>query len=190
MRQIRLAQTTDAPAIQAIYAPIVRDTVISFEYEVPSVAEMQRRIQDVLVMRPWLVFESEGRVQGYAYARPYRERAAYAWGVEAGIYVDGAAQKRGIGRQLYATLFDVLRALGYYQVWASATVPNEASERLHAGMGFELVGRFPAAGYKFGQWHDSVFWRLPLRELPAVAPPIGNINDLVKTAEWRWLTSE
>ena len=190
MKPIRLARPTDAPLIQAIYAPIVRDTAISFEYEVPTISEMERRIADVLAVRPWLVFESDGAVLGYAYARPYRERAAYAWGVETGIYVDVAAQKRGIGRQLYGALFDVLRALGYYQVWASATVPNESSERLHARMGFELVGRFPAAGYKFGRWHDSVFWRLALRELPAVAPPIGNINDLVKTAEWRWLTSE
>ena len=190
MNPIRLARPTDAPAIQAIYAPVVRDTAISFEYEVPSVREMQRRIEEVLAVRPWLVFESDGGVLGYAYARPYRERAAYAWGVEAGIYVDTAAQQRGIGRRLYGTLFDVLRALGYCQVWASATVPNESSERLHACMGFELVGRFPAAGYKFGRWHDSVFWRLPLRELPAEAPPIGNINDLVKTARWRWLTRE
>lgn len=188
MNPCRLARIADAPALQAIYAPIVRETAISFEYEVPTVAEMARRIADVLERRPWLVYEAGGRVIGYAYARPYRERAAYAWGVEAGIYVDAGAQKRGVGQQLYGTLFDVLRALNYVQVWASATVPNEASERLHARMGFELVGRFPAAGYKFGQWHDSVFWRFPLRELPAVAPPIGDINELVKTMEWAWLT--
>ena len=188
MNPIRLATPADAPAIQAIYAPIVRDTPISFEYDVPTVAEMERRIRDVLARRPWLVYASEGRVLGYAYARTFRERAAYDWGVEAGIYVDAGAQKRGIGQQLYATLFDVLRALNYCQVWASATVPNESSERLHARVGFEFVGRFPKAGYKFGKWHDSVFWRYALRDFPDHPEPIGNVNDLVQTKEWAWLT--
>jgi L-amino acid N-acyltransferase YncA len=187
MNPCRLASLEDAPAIQGIYAPIVRDTPISFEYDVPTVSEMERRIAEVLQRRPWLVYEEGGQVLGYAYARTFRERKAYDWGVEAGIYVDGSAQKRGIGQQLYSVLFDVLRALNYCQVWASATVPNESSERLHARMGFEFVGKFPKAGYKFGRWHDSVFWRRALREFPEQPEAIGNVNDLVKAAEWAWL---
>jgi L-amino acid N-acyltransferase YncA len=188
MHHCRLAKLTDATAIQAIYAPIVAETPISFEYEVPDVAEIERRMQKVMASRPWLVYETGGQVLGYAYASTFRERAAYNWGVEVSIYVHANAHKRGIGQQLYTTLFDVLRALNYCQVYAGATVPNESSERLHARMGFELIARFPSAGYKFGKWHDTVFWRLPLRDFPEPAPEIGNINELVKTAEWEWLT--
>jgi L-amino acid N-acyltransferase YncA len=187
MNHCRLAQFADAPAIQGIYAPVVRDTAISFEYEPPGVDEIARRMRKVMASRPWLVYEAERQVLGYAYANTFRERAAYDWGPEVSIYVRDDAQGRGIGRELYATLFDLLRALNYCQVWAGATYPNESSERLHKAMGFELVGRFPAAGYKFGKWHDTVFWRLALRDFPAEAPAIGNINELIQTAEWSWL---
>jgi phosphinothricin acetyltransferase len=188
MGTIRLARPGDAAEIRAIYAPIVRDTAISFEYEVPSVAEIEQRIARVLAAKPWLVHEEEGRVLAYAYASVFRERAAYNWSTEVSIYVDSSAQGRGIGRQLYATLFDVLRALGFQQAIAGATMPNAASERLHLNMGFTQVAHFPAVGYKFGRWHDTIFWALTLGPCPAAAPAIININELVQTAEWAWLT--
>lgn len=184
----RLARPQDAPQIHAIYAPVVRDTPISFEYEVPTVQEMAGRISKVLERRPWLVHEQDGVVLAYAYATSFRDRAAYDWGVEVSIYVHRDAQHRGIGRALYAQLFEVLRALNYCQAVAGATLPNPASERLHESMGFHELGRYPAAGYKFGRWHDVIFWYRQLRQLPAEAPPIVNINELIQTNEWAWLT--
>jgi phosphinothricin acetyltransferase len=188
MSECRLARLSDAAQIQAIYAPVVRDTPISFEYEPPDVAEIERRMAKVLASKPWLVYDEAGVVLGYAYASTFRERQAYDWGAEVSIYVHAEAQQRGIGRDLYATLFDVLRALNYCQVIAGATVPNPSSERLHESMGFKLAAHFPAIGYKFGRWHDTKFWYLTLRERPQVAPAIMNINELTETAEWAWLT--
>ena len=188
MQQCRLATSADADQIQAIYAPIVHHTAISFEYEVPSVEEMASRIRHVLQVRPWLVYEAGGEILGYSYATTYRDRAAYSWGVEVSIYMRQDMRQRGLGSALYATLFDVLRAQNYCRVVAGATVPNASSERLHARLGFQLIGRYPAAGYKFGSWHDVVFWFLPLCPLPSVAPALVNINELTKTGEWAWLT--
>ena len=190
MSRIRLARPADAHAILAIYAPIVRETAISFEYNVPDTAEIEARIRKVLTRYPWLVYEEHERVLGYAYASAFRERAAYQWTAEASIYVHPAGHGRGIGRKLYATLFDVLRAQGFAQVVAGATVPNESSERLHLGLGFRQVAHFPAVGYKFGRWHDTVFWSLPLRPPGEPARDVININDLIETAEWSWLRSE
>lgn len=187
MNECRLAKITDAPAIRAIYEPIVRDTAISFEYEVPTLEEMEARMRKVLDFRPWLVYETGGEVLGYAYGSTFRERRAYDWGVEVSIYVRPDAHGRGIGRTLYATLFDVLRAQNYCQAIAGATMPNEGSERLHRSMGFSEIARFPNIGYKFGRWHDVVFWSLRLRELPEVAPQLINIHELTKTSEWAWL---
>jgi L-amino acid N-acyltransferase YncA len=124
MSRCRLARLSDAPQIQAIYAPIVRDTPISFEYEPPDVAEIERRMSKVLASRPWLVREEAGVVQGYAYASTFRERQAYDWGVEVSIYVHPTAHGRGMGRSLYATLFDVLRptrrARSCMKAWVSS----------------------------------------------------------------------
>lgn len=187
MNACRLARPTDAPAIQAIYAPIVRDTPISFELEVPSVEEMLSRMEKVLESRPWLIYEEGGEVLGYSYATTFRDRPAYNWGTEVSIYVRPDVHRRGVGRHLYQTLFDVLRAQNYFCAVAGATVPNASSERLHDAMGFQLIGRYPAAGYKFGAWHDVVFWFKRLRELPSHPQELININELSRTAEWKWL---
>ena len=188
MNACRLARPADAAQILAIYAPIVRETAISFEAEPPGLAEMAGRMEKVLQIRPWLVLEDGGEVLGYSYATTFRERAAYDWGVEVSIYMRADVRGRGLGRGLYRTLFDVLRAQNYCRVVAGATLPNASTERLHTSLGFQAIGRYPAAGYKFGQWHDVMFWYLPLRPLPEVAPQLININELVKTTEWAWLT--
>jgi L-amino acid N-acyltransferase YncA len=190
MNACRLAQPADADAIQAIYAPVVRDTAISFEYEAPDTAEIARRMHKVQAARPWLVYRAGDGVLGYAYATTFRERQAYDWGIEVSVYVRADVRGRGVGKTLYATLFDVLRALNYCQVIAGATLPNEQSERLHESFGFTRVGVFPSIGYKFGRWHDVVFWALALRDFPATAPSLINVNELVKRPEWQWLTSE
>jgi len=90
---IRLATEQDGHSIQAIYAPIVRDTVTSFELDIPTVAEMQARIRETLKSKPWLVYENGGEVIGYVYATKHRERAAYQWSVDVSAYVS-ANQRR------------------------------------------------------------------------------------------------
>ena len=73
---IRLATAHDATGVQAIYAPIVRDTAISFELEPPSVEEMGRRIEATLQHMPWLVCERRGEALGYVYPSQHRTRQA------------------------------------------------------------------------------------------------------------------
>jgi L-amino acid N-acyltransferase YncA len=159
---IRAATLDDAAAIAAIYAPYVRDTVISFETVPPDEAQMAERIQKILPGLPWLVHEAGGRVTGYAYAGPHRERAAYRWSVDAGIYLDGGAHRQGIGTALYATLLAALRLQGYHRVYGGITLPNAASVGLHEAQGFRPIGIYPEVGYKFGAWRDVGWWGLDL----------------------------
>jgi phosphinothricin acetyltransferase len=181
---IRLATPADAAAVLAIYAPIVVETPISFEWEVPSVAEMASRIRTVLRDRPWLVYERAGELLGYVYASTFRERFAYRWSTEVSVYIHTDARGRGLGRTLYSALFGGLRLQGYCTAIAGATVPNAATESLHASMGFTEIGRFPAAGFKFGQWHDVVFWRLLLRPLPDRPDELIPLNEIIGTEDW------
>src|SRR6267378_2349347 len=99
--RIRLATLADANEIARIYAPFCSETAISFEDAAPSVDEMARRVQQVLPCLPWLVFEGEGAVLGYAYAGGHRERPAYRWSVDTTVYVAPQAQREGVGRRLY-----------------------------------------------------------------------------------------
>ena len=176
---IRLARPADAPAIQRIYAPYCTDTAISFEVEPPDAAEIEKRIAKTLAILPWLVAEDAGSLLGYAYASLHRERAAYRWSVDAAIYVAQDAHRRGLGRALYAPLFDLVRRQGYAQVYAGITLPNAGSVGLHEAMGFVPVGVFRNVGYKLGRWHDVGWWQLalgPLEEDPAEPVPITRID--------------
>ena len=172
--QIRTAHPDDAPAILAIYAPIVEHTAISFELSAPDEPEMRRRIQATLPRLPWLVGEdAQGAVNGYVYASPFRERAAYQWAVEVTAYVRADCRGQGVGRRLYERLFVLLQELGYHQAVAGITLPNEASVGLHEALGFVPVARYPAVGYKHGAWRDVGYWQKALQRVDAAtgAPP-------------------
>jgi L-amino acid N-acyltransferase YncA len=170
---IRLATSADAPAIAAIYAPIVRDTAISFEVDPPSEHEMAGRIASVLPLAPWLVCVDPDGVIGYAYASKHRERAAYRWCVDASVYVHERARRRGVARGLYTSLFALLRRQGFYAAHAGITLPNAASVGVHEAMGFRAIGVYPAVGFKSGAWHDVGWWQLVLRERGGEpAPPL------------------
>lgn len=166
---IRLATAGDAAAIAAIYAPYVRDTVISFETEPPDAAEMARRLGAIGERFPWLVAADAQGLLGYAYAGEHRSRAAYRWDVDVAVYLDPRARRRGIGRALYRQLFALLRAQGYVNAYAGIALPNAASVGLHEALGFVPVGVYRDVGYKNGGWHDVGWWGLRLREPPT--PP-------------------
>lgn len=166
--RVRVATGDDAAAIAAIYAPIVRDTPISFELEPPDVESMRRRVLDTLTLRPWLVGERDGVLLGYAYAASHRERAAYQWCVETSVYIAAAARRQGVGRALYAELLPLLVRQGYVHAYAGVTLPNAASVGLHESLGFLPVGVYRHIGFKFGAWHDVGWWDLVLT---GAAPP-------------------
>src|SRR5262249_14157734 len=145
-------------------APYVLENSTSFETELPDVKVIEGRIQNLQRQYPWLVFEADGKVLGYAYGCPHRERAAYQWSVETSVYIDRAAQRCGVGRALYRSLFEVLRRQGYANLYAGITLPNAASVGLHEAMGFSRVGVFSRVGFKFGQWHDVIWLQQCLSE--------------------------
>jgi len=161
---VRDAGAEDGAACAAIYAPYVRDTAISFELEPPGAAEMAARIAASSAGHAWVVLERDGAVAGYAYGARLHPRPAYRFSCEVSVYVDAARRGAGAGRALYAALFERLVARGMRNAVAGMTVPNEASERLHLGMGFRLVGAYRNVGYKLGRWHDVAYFQRELLE--------------------------
>lgn len=154
---IRPACPEDAAAILEIYAPYVRETNISFEYEVPTLEEFTQRVRDISSLHPYLVWEENGKLLGYAYAHPYAPRPAYQWGAELTIYLRQGVTHRGMGSTLYGALFDLLRLQGVRTVYGCITAENHPSVAMHRALGFAEGGLFRNAGYKFGRWLD-VLW--------------------------------
>jgi len=145
---IRNATLADAPRILEIYAYYVEHTVITFEYDVPSLAEFEDRMRAVMQKYPYLVIERDGRIEGYAYAHAFVGRAAYDWAAELTIYLDHDARRGGLGRALYA-------CIGYPQAEDEYLTKNSA--QFHEHLGFTLAGTFHNCGYKFGRWYDMIW---------------------------------
>jgi phosphinothricin acetyltransferase len=155
---IRVATARDAGEVLAIYAPNVTETFISFELAPPNEDEMRSRILATLATHPWLVMERDGRVAGYAYASPHRERLAYRWSTDVSCYVHPLARGLGVGKALYLKLIELLVAQGFVNAYAGIALPNEASVRLHESVGFTPLAVYRAVGFKHGAWRDVGWW--------------------------------
>lgn len=162
--RIRPARPDDAEAVAAIYAPIVRDTPISFEIEPPDADEMRQRFASSRGRTPWLVCTEADALLGYAYAAPHRLRPAYRWSVDVSVYVHENARSRGVGAGLYAALLPILRIQGFHRAYAGITLPNAASVGLHESAGFAALGVYRRVGFKCNVWHDVGWWDCALAE--------------------------
>lgn len=159
---IRVAEARDVGRMLEIYAPYVRDTTVSLEYDPPSLDEFAARFDRISRRYPWIVAEAEGRVTGYAYADLALSRAAYQWDADLSIYLEPAARGEGTGGRLYDCLEAVMAALGYRNLYALVTAGNAPSCRFHERRGYALLGVLDRAGYKFGAWHDLNWYGLHL----------------------------
>lgn len=168
MTVIRLARANDdADAIASIYRPYVEGSRISFEEQAPDGPEMRTRMGSPF--HPWLIFEADNRVLGYASSSPYHRRPAYRWTVETSIYLASEAQGRGIGRQLLSRLIDLLTRQAYVTAIAAIALPNAVSIMLHQRLGFVAAGTYRRVGFKLGKWTDVSLWQRDLA--PRTAAP-------------------
>lgn len=160
---IRPATCADAEAMASLYNPYILETSISFEEAIVSAEEFAQRVIKVQQAGlPWLVYEREGDIVGYAYATKWRERSAYRSSVESSIYLRRGESGKGYAQQLYGALIEQLRTLDVHAVIGGIAQPNEASVRLHEKLGFERVAMFRQVGRKFDRWIDVGYWQLLL----------------------------
>ncbi|MEN6596122.1 MAG: N-acetyltransferase family protein [Clostridiaceae bacterium] len=179
---IRRARESDAEELLAIYAPYVTDTPVTFEYEVPSLAEFTGRIRSVSADYPYLVCERGGKIAGYAYAHRYKERAAYQWDAELSVYLEGGSRGRGLGKSFYTALMELLPLQNVKNVYGCVLCPNESSERLHDSLGFSRVGVFRSTGYKCGAWRDVVWFEKQIAPYDSEPEPFRSIQTVDRDA--------
>ena len=182
---IRMVTVEDAEEILSIYAPYVTDTAITFEYDVPSVAEFSWRIRDTLQMYPYIVALEDHRILGYAYASAFKERAAYNWAVETTVYLKQDYRGKGVGKRLYLTLEDILRHQNIINLNACIAYTSgedihldHTSTAFHEYLGYSKVARFTKCGYKFGTWYDMIWMEKMIGEHSAVPVPVIPIAEI------------
>lgn len=182
---LRRASPEDAAALLAVYAPYVEKTAITFEYETPAPEDFAGRIERTLARYPYLAAEAGGELLGYAYAGPFKDRAAYGWAAETTIYVRRDSRRRGVGRALYGALERCLAAQGVLNLEACIACPERADEYLtwdsvafHSRLGYRTVGEFRQCGCKFGRWYNMVWMEKhigPHGEDPAPVRPFPEV---------------
>ncbi|WP_277668395.1 GNAT family N-acetyltransferase [Caproiciproducens galactitolivorans] len=182
---IRMATEKDAEELLDIYSPYVRNTSITFEYDVPSVAEFSRRTKDTLQMYPYIVAVDEGRIVGYAYASAFKKRAAYNWAVETSIYIKQDCRRKGLGKKLYLALEELLKRQNIINLNACiAYTPvedahlNNASMAFHEHLGYAKAAHFTKCGYKFGTWYDMIWMEKMIGEHPEVPKKVIPITEI------------
>lgn len=185
----RPASEDDAADLLAIYRYYVEKTAVTFEWAMPTVDEFQERIRHTLERYPYIVAESNGRILGYTYAGPLKDRKAYDWSVETTIYLDHTIRHQGLGSQLYLQLEQVLKQMHVLNLYACIAVPKENddayltddSERFHAHLGYSTIGTFHDCGYKFERWYDMIWMEKMIGEHdchPAEIIPFREIQTL------------
>lgn len=160
---IRSVTTADAGEICTIYNYYVLHTHINFEEEAVPVQEMEQRIINITGKHPWLVYEENGKVIGYAYASEWKSRCSYRFSVESTVYLAHGTNGKGIGSQLYDALLQKISNTDTHVVIGGIAQPNEASIALHEKFGFEKVAHFKEVGYKFDKWIDVAYWEKILK---------------------------
>ena len=180
---IRFATEQDIPAILSIYGPYVENTAISFEYSVPSLEEFTQRFRKYTLRFPWLVWEENGAVLGYAYGSAPFERAAYGWCAAASVYLAPKAHRKGIGTMLYKALEQLLTLQGYRKLYALVTTANPASVQFHLAMGYRHLVEFQACGFKFGRWYGVTWLEKDLNPVDLTMAPPKTVEDIVKNVK-------
>jgi len=160
---IRPVKQQDAQELVDIYNHYIESSTATFEEVCIDSDEMLKRIEKVTdINLPWLVVEENGILLGYAYATPWKARSAYRFSVETTIYLSPKQQGKGLGTQLYQTLFARLKHQSIHAIMSGITLPNPASVALHEKVGMTKVAHFQQVGFKFDQWLDTGYWQLTL----------------------------
>lgn len=157
---IRDVNIDDAKQICAIYNYYVLNTIVTFEESEVEIDDMESRIESITRKLPWIVYEEDQKILGYAYASEWKSRCAYKNSLETTVYLKNGESGNGIGSKLYAELIERLKAQNYHALIGGISLPNEASAALHEKFGFEKIGQFKEVGHKFDKWIDVGYWEL------------------------------
>lgn len=157
---VRPASIADLPYITEIHNYYVRNTHITFdvrpfspEQRVPWFNEHTNNGRHRILVAE----DSGGKIVGYTATGSFRSKEAYETTVEVSVACSLESVNKGIGTQLYQTLFSQLAQEDVHRVVAGIAQPNAASNALHERFGFKKVGTFTQVGRKFGKFWD-VLW--------------------------------
>lgn len=154
---IRYVEEKDYKEITDIYNYYIKNTNISFEEDELSYDNMRKRIDSIKKKFPYIVYEEDGTILGYAYLNYFSERSAYRFSLDLSIYLKNGELTKGIGSALYNEIENIARKNGIKKIISCITLSNDRSISFHKKMGFSECGRMNNVGYKHNAW-QSIVW--------------------------------
>ena len=171
--RIRPATAADLPRLTEIYNHYVLHTPVTFDVEPYTIEKRTAWLEQFAPAGRYrlLVAEVDGLVAGYAGTTRFRPKPAYATTVETTVYCAPEAVGKGIGRLLYAALFEAISGEDIHRIVGGYALPNPQSAALRARFGFKPVGVFRGNGRKFGRYWDVMWVERPLQLPDSSAAP-------------------
>ena len=168
---IRFIREEDAASCAALYSWYILHSDATFDLEETDEAEFVQKIRNITASYPWIVYEEEGKILGYAYLSSFNPKPAYRFTCDLAIYVSHDVRHQGIGTLLMNAIISLAYRAGYSRMYSLITDGNEASIRLHEKNGFLKQACFPRVGYKNGKWLGVCYYCLVLRNSPVPEEP-------------------
>lgn len=159
---LRHYKKKDCQGVLEIYNYYILNTHHTFETEALIEDEMADRIHTIAKDYPFIVYEDEGKILGYAYASRWKARQAYDQTVESSVYIKNDSLGKGLGTILCSALIEELKKMPIHCVLAGISLPNPVSISLHEKLGFKKSGILREVGFKFNSWIDVGYWQLEL----------------------------
>jgi len=159
---IRPLDIKDAKQLLDIYNYYVLNTTVTFDIEALTLEDFKDKLNIIKKKYPFIIFEENNKILGYAYGSKFRPKPAYNYVVESTVYVKHTARGKQIGTKLYTELLKQLKNTNLHTVLGVLTIPNDASIKLHEKFGFEQVANLREVGFKFGEWQHVGIWQLKL----------------------------
>ena len=156
---IRDIKPADSPEIIEIYNYYILNTTVTFEEKAVTAADMVGRITEITEKYPWLVYELNGKIIGYAYASAWKSRCAYKHSVETTVYLQNGLSGKGYGTELYTELLSRLQKQSLHAIIGGVALPNDGCIALHQKFRFEKVAQFKEVGFKLDKWIDVTYWQ-------------------------------
>lgn len=150
---IRPASPADAAAIAGIFNQYLARATMVFK---PRIAADFAQIIVEEHNPAFVIEDAEGKVNGYAYVKPYSDRGGYSLAGEISVFLDENATGSGLGNTLYNVLLPAANECGYRHLTAKIWANNSGSIRFHARHGFRMVGTQVGIGLVNGKRVDTV----------------------------------
>ncbi|SIM56730.1 GNAT family N-acetyltransferase [Micromonospora cremea] len=159
---VRPMTADDAERVLAIYQAGLDGGHASFETTAPIWAAFDA---GKLPEHRFVAVDGDDIVVGWIAVSPTSTRAVYAGVVEHSVYVDPAAQGRGVARLLLEALIASTEAAGIWTIQSGVFPENIASLAAHERVGFRVIGVRERVGCHHGRWRDVVLLE---RRSPAI----------------------